>query len=126
MGLIQAPNRGIAVSQPGYHLSVNPSRVAIAVRVHGNPLVLTDAEFDDVKWLHTNGASADTTRIDGLPARIPLTVQGASEQFIVDKLGAVNVHTTTVANTLNGFNATYRNEIRTHVTAEADRVIASE
>lgn len=57
---------------------------------------------------------------------VPVTVQGASEQFFIDKLAQVNVHTTTVANTLNGFNATYRNEIRTHVTAEADRVIASE
>ena len=55
---------------------------------------------------------------------IPLTVQGASEDFITNTMGQVVANTNTNAVQLNGSIFTARDQVRTHVTNETNRVIA--
>lgn len=53
--IIQSVNRGIAIIGPRYYRGINPSRVAIAVKLFGDPIGLTDLQFDDTKWLMLTG-----------------------------------------------------------------------
>lgn len=64
--------------------------------------------------------------VQDIATQVPVTVQGASEQFINTIASQIVGNTNTVGSQLAGVGATYRDQIRTHVTAEADRVIASE
>lgn len=54
---------------------------------------------------------------------VPVTVQGASEQFITNTMGQVNANNNALANTTNALNVQYRDNVKAHVTAEATRVI---
>lgn len=56
---------------------------------------------------------------------IPLTVQGASEDFITNTMGQVVANTNTNAVQLNGSIFTARDQVRTHVTNETNRAIAA-
>lgn len=63
--------------------------------------------------------------VQDVATQVPVTVQGASEQYIQNIASQIVANTNTVGSQLAGVGATYRDQIRTHVTAEADRVIAS-
>lgn len=63
--------------------------------------------------------------VQDVAAQVPQTVQGASEQYIQNIASQIVANTNTVGSQLAGVGATYRDQISTHVTAEADRVIAS-
>lgn len=55
----------------------------------------------------------------------PLTVQGASEEFITNTMGQVVANTNQNTVTLNGSIFIARDQVKTHVTNEANRVIAN-
>lgn len=81
-----------------------------------------------LKDLHLQRNKVDTAiaKIDALPEKVPVTVQGASEQFITTTMGQVNANNNALANTTNALNVQYRDNVKAHVTAESDRVIAAE
>ncbi|WP_336698167.1 hypothetical protein [Curtobacterium sp. USHLN213] len=56
---------------------------------------------------------------------IPLTVQGASEDFITSIMQQLLIGFGQQTNTINGNVVMMRDQMKTHVTAEADRVIAA-
>lgn len=58
-------------------------------------------------------------------ADIPVTVQGASEQFITNTMQQVVVNTNTVGSQLSAVVSTCRDQVKTHVTTETNRVIAA-
>lgn len=60
-----------------------------------------------------------------LPQRIPLTVQGASEDFITSQMQQVLISFGQQTNTINGNVVIMRDQVKAHVTTEADRIIAS-
>jgi hypothetical protein len=90
---------------------------------------LTAKTISDSGLLNLLAAVGITT---GLPASgdpvyaAPLTVQGASEDFITDRMLQVQNRVDTNCNQLNVFNAQYRDQVKAHVTSEADRVIATD
>lgn len=57
--------------------------------------------------------------------QVPLTVQGASEDFIENVMGQVVVNANTNANTVNANVVILRDQVKAHVTTEANRVIAA-
>lgn len=61
----------------------------------------------------------------GLTAAVPVNVQGASEQFITNTMGQVVANTNQNAVQLNGSIFTARDQVKVHVTNEANRVIAA-
>lgn len=102
---------------------------------------LTAAEGDA---LTTAGLAPKTVTVDELKALIsavnagtgipstttpvytaPLTVQGASEEFITNTMGQVVANTNQNAAQLNGSIFTARDQMKVHVTNEANRIIAS-
>jgi len=87
---------------------------------------VTGEQFATIVRLHGFDPSAlpGAYTIDKVE-NIPLTVQGASEDFITSTMGQVVANTNAVGAQLSNINAQYRDQIKTHVTFEADRVIAA-
>lgn len=123
--LVRSTSGKIALAAPGYWYHYPLALHAVAVSIYGEPKQLTDADWTTAQNLHLNGTTADAARIDGLPALIPLTVEGASEDFITSTMQQVVINTNTVGSQLSAVGSVYRDQVKTHVTNEADRVIAS-
>lgn len=88
--------------------SVTPDQLNTILRLHGHdPANLPGAStYDKV-------------------ANIPLTVEGASEDFITSTMQQILINTNSNANQLNVLAIGHRDNIKAHVTSEADRVIAA-
>lgn len=93
----------------GYTVTnLTSTQLATVVKLHGfDPINLPGADVVD--------------KIDS----IPLTVQGASEDFITSTTQQVLVSFGQQTNTINGNVVIMRDQVKAHVTSEADRVIAS-
>jgi hypothetical protein len=111
-----------ALTAPGFFHTVTTAELPTARNLYGDPVTLSTAGFNYAKQLTAGDAG---TQIADLPAQIPLTVQGASEAFITDRMLQVQNRVDTNCNQLNVFNAQYRDQVKAHVTTEANRVIAS-
>jgi hypothetical protein len=116
---------GIAVFAPGYWQPVAPTVVTAAVKAFGTPVQVSTTEYEQIRQLCVNGISSDKAAITALPSQIPLTVQGASEDFITSTMGQVVANTNQNATQLNGSIFAARDQVKVHVTNEANRVIAA-
>lgn len=63
--------------------------------------------------------------VQDIATQVPVTVQGASEDYILSTMQQVQVNTAQLVNTVNGNVVIMRDQVKTHVTSEADRVIAA-
>lgn len=63
--------------------------------------------------------------VQDIATQVPVTVQGASEQYILSTMQQVQVNTAQLVNTVNGNVVIMRDQVKTHVTSEADRIIAA-
>lgn len=115
--LIQNASKGIALVSPGYMKGLGPAEVSIAIGQYGAPIGVTTADWDIHVSINTGGTTADTTRINALPAQIPVTVQGASEAFINSSLGQVIVNSNTNTNFLGASIINRKNEIIARIDA---------
>lgn len=123
-GNLAASPNGLAVYAPGYWVDLWPASVSAAQKAFAT-VNFTQAEFDQLKQICLNGRTAVDSELAALPTQIPVTVQGASEQFITNTMGQVVANTNQNAVLLNGSIFTARDQVKTHVTTEADRVIAA-
>jgi hypothetical protein len=125
-GLIGHPDGvRVALIAPGFFHTVTAAELEALKLLHGTIKPVTASTYAYAKSSAVPDAGT-YPQIDELPDRIPLTVEGASEEFINTIASQIVANTNTVGSQLAGVGATYRDQIRTHVTAEADRVIASE
>ncbi|KTR08280.1 hypothetical protein [Curtobacterium luteum] len=85
---------------------------------------VSSAQFDSIRDACTKPQAIDAA-VHALPSLIPLEVQGASEEFIENVMGQVVVNANTNANTVNANVVILRDQVKAHVTVEADRVIAA-
>ncbi len=123
---IRSASGAQAITGPGYFFWYTPGLSGIAFKMYGQPTAVTDQEFTDLQLLHLTGVTADKQRIEAVPAQVPVTVQGASEQFITQTMGQVVANTNQNAVSLNGSIFTARDQVKSHVTSEANRVIAAQ
>jgi len=124
-GLIVHPDGvRVALVAPGFFHTVTDFELPAMKLLHGEPRAVTASTYAYAKTSTVPDAGT-YPQIDALPAQIPITVQGASEQFITNTMQQVVVNTNTVGSQLSAVGATYRDQVKTHVTAESNRVIAA-
>lgn len=123
--LMQVPNVVSAIVAPGYFKQLNSAQFQAWMKLGYDVMPVTQAEFDAVKASATNGTTGSTAAIAALPSQIPLTVQGASEDFINGVASQITSNVNQAASIINGNNVIMRDQVKAHVTSEADRVIAA-
>lgn len=112
-----------ALVAPGYYAPVNSPQF-VTLQLLWPVVKVTPAQFDDIVTAVTKPQAVDAA-VAALPAQIPLTVQGASEQFINGIAAQISSNTNQVGSVINGNNIVLAGQVKTHVTAEADRIIAA-
>jgi hypothetical protein len=118
-------NGAQAIVNGGYFYNYPPECSQIATRLYGEPLQLSNDEYARALDLHLNGRTAVDAEFAALPSQIPLTVQGASEDFIRSVRDVIVTNNNQAASQLSGIIATARDNTKQWVTTEANRVIAS-
>lgn len=94
----QATPRSALVA-PGFCTPVNSAQF-VALQLLWPVVKVTPAQFDDIRAAVTKPQAVDNA-VAALPEQIPLTVQGASEAFITDRMLQVQNRDDTNANMLN-------------------------
>lgn len=124
-GLIGHPDGvRVALIAPGFFHTVTAAELEALKLLHGTIKPVTASTYAYAKSSAVPDAGT-YPQIDDLPSRIPLTVQGASEEYILSTMQQVQVNTAQLVSTVNGNVVVMREQVKTHVTSEADRIIAT-
>jgi len=124
-GLIGHPDGvRVALVAPGFFHTVTTSELDALKLLHGTVRAVTASTYAYAKSSAVPDAGT-YPQIDALPSRIPLTVEGASEDFITSTMQQVVANTNQNAVQLNGSIFAARDQVKVHVTNEANRVIAA-
>lgn len=112
-----------ALVAPGYYAAVNSSQF-VALQLLYPVVKVSSAQFDSIAQACTKPQPINDA-VAALPSQIPLTVEGASQSFITSTMQQVVANTNQNAVQLNGSIFAARDQVKVHVTAQADRVIAA-
>lgn len=112
-----------ALVSAGYYAAVTTTQYN-ALQLMWPAAEVTKAQYDAIVAAVTKPQSVDAA-VAALPSQIPLTVEGASEDFITSVMQQLLIRFDQDTNTINGNVVIMRDQVKTHVTSETDRVIST-